>query len=173
MAGAIRLGELTHLMESRIEAAIEANAFSPELFAELEEKMDRLAPTSSACAPGPAEPQAPAAAAHRASDRTKVREAGRRCSPAAMLRVNADTLDHLINEAGEVAIARSRVEAELRLIAVAARPFGIDRPHARPAARGRGPGRQPDAVAALGAGRPARRPTTTRSSSTAIRACRS
>src|SRR6185436_12325778 len=29
---------------------------------------------------------------------------------------NADTLDHLINEAGEVAIARSRVEAELRLI---------------------------------------------------------
>ena len=33
-----------------------------------------------------------------------------------MLRVNADTLDHLINEAGEVAIARSRVEAELRLI---------------------------------------------------------
>src|SRR5262249_46398890 len=42
MAGAIRLGELTHLMESRIEAAIEANAFTPELFTELEEKMDRL-----------------------------------------------------------------------------------------------------------------------------------
>ena len=31
-----------------------------------------------------------------------------------MLRVNADTLDHLINEAGEIAIARTRVEAEVR-----------------------------------------------------------
>src|SRR5205085_6323866 len=36
--------------------------------------------------------------------------------PAALLRVNADTLDHLINEAGEVSIARSRIEAELRLV---------------------------------------------------------
>ena len=42
MAGAIRLGELTHIMESRIEAALEASEFPPELFAELEEKMDRL-----------------------------------------------------------------------------------------------------------------------------------
>jgi chemosensory pili system protein ChpA (sensor histidine kinase/response regulator) len=37
-------------------------------------------------------------------------------SPAAMLRINADTLDHLINESGEVSIARSRVEAELRAV---------------------------------------------------------
>src|ERR1043166_4577985 len=44
MAGAIRLGELTHIMESRLEAAIEANAFTPELFTELEEKMDALSP---------------------------------------------------------------------------------------------------------------------------------
>ena len=33
-----------------------------------------------------------------------------------MLRVNADTLDHLINESGEVSIARSRAEAELRVV---------------------------------------------------------
>ena len=32
-----------------------------------------------------------------------------------MLRINADTLDHLINESGEVSIARSRVETELRV----------------------------------------------------------
>ena len=36
MAGAIRLGELTHIMESRIEAAVEANQFTPQLFADLE-----------------------------------------------------------------------------------------------------------------------------------------
>jgi chemosensory pili system protein ChpA (sensor histidine kinase/response regulator) len=136
MAGAIRLGELTHIMESRIEAALEANAFPPELFAELEEKMDRMSsdvermqitpvaqvreeplaltqfidtkalPKSEAPAPK-ATPAAPAA--------PRVAEPPLP-SPAAMLRVNADVLDHLINEAGEVAIARSRVEAELRVI---------------------------------------------------------
>jgi chemosensory pili system protein ChpA (sensor histidine kinase/response regulator) len=33
-----------------------------------------------------------------------------------MLRINADTLDHLINESGEVSIARSRIEGELRTV---------------------------------------------------------
>ena len=117
MAGAIRLGELTHLMESRIEAAIEANAFPPELFSELEEKMDRLSSDVERMRAGPEAEQAPAAAAAPGQERPKaVVEAAPMQPAAAMLRVNADTLDHLINEAGEVAIARSRVEAELRLI---------------------------------------------------------
>ncbi|TAK86513.1 MAG: response regulator [Betaproteobacteria bacterium] len=122
MAGAIRLGELTHIMESRIDAAIEAKDFPSELFAELEEKMDRLSldvermggavakaavqPEATAKVAGPA---APAAAAPGPSPAP-------RPTAAAMLRINADTLDQLINEAGEVAIARSRVEAELRLM---------------------------------------------------------
>jgi chemosensory pili system protein ChpA (sensor histidine kinase/response regulator) len=114
MAGAIRLGELTHLMESRIDAAIEANVFPTELFVELEDKMDRLSADVERMRVGPEPAQAPASAAPGA-DRPKVAEAAP-LQPAAMLRVNADTLDHLINEAGEVAIARSRVEAELRLI---------------------------------------------------------
>jgi len=37
-------------------------------------------------------------------------------SPASMLRINADTLDQLINESGEVSIARSRIEGELRSV---------------------------------------------------------
>jgi chemosensory pili system protein ChpA (sensor histidine kinase/response regulator) len=100
MAGAIRLGELTHLMESRIEAAQASGELAPELFAALEEKMDRLSlGIERLRAPKPAlQVEAPAPA------------------PAAMLRVNADTLDGLINEAGEVAIARSRMEAELRAV---------------------------------------------------------
>ena len=124
MAGAIRLGELCHIMESRIEAAFEANAFPPALFEELRgEDGPALASTSSACGArpaarrsrrrrpvaAPAEAGAQAAAASRAPSR--------RCrAAAAMLRVNADTLDHLINESGEVAIARSRIEAELRAV---------------------------------------------------------
>jgi chemosensory pili system protein ChpA (sensor histidine kinase/response regulator) len=105
MAGAIRLGELTHLMESAIEAAIEANAYPPELFADLEDKMDRLSADVERMGVAPAPPEF-------------TDKAGEAPLPqsAAMLRVNADTLDHLINEAGEVSIARSRVEAELRLI---------------------------------------------------------
>jgi chemosensory pili system protein ChpA (sensor histidine kinase/response regulator) len=112
MAGAIRLGELTHLMESRIEAAIEANAFPPELFSELEDQMDRLSGDVERMRAGPAHAAEGSAAA---ADRPGMVEAPVQ-QPAAMLRVNADTLDHLINEAGEVSIARSRVEAELRLI---------------------------------------------------------
>ncbi|HTP63035.1 MAG TPA: hybrid sensor histidine kinase/response regulator [Burkholderiales bacterium] len=123
MAGAIRLGELTHLMESRIEEAVAAGQFSAELFEWLENSMDRLslevermqaglkqlqeALPVAAVAPGAPVAQAPAPA--RAAEAPLP-------SPAAVLRVNADTLDQLINEAGEVAIARSRIEGELRVI---------------------------------------------------------
>jgi chemosensory pili system protein ChpA (sensor histidine kinase/response regulator) len=114
MAGAIRLGELTHIMESRIESAMEAGAYEEALFAELEEKMDRLSLDLERMAAGP-EPEAAAAPAEG------VPEADARAepplpSPAAMLRINADTLDHLINDAGEVSIARSRIEGELRAV---------------------------------------------------------
>jgi chemosensory pili system protein ChpA (sensor histidine kinase/response regulator) len=107
MAGAIRLGELCHVMEGRIEAALEANEFTPQLFQELEERMDRLSADVDRMR-APLAEAAPAASEARAEVPLP--------SPAALLRVNADTLDHLINEAGEIAIARTRVEAELRAV---------------------------------------------------------
>jgi chemosensory pili system protein ChpA (sensor histidine kinase/response regulator) len=115
MAGAIRLGELTHTMESRTEAAVEANRFTPELFQDLESKMDRLSLELDRMRG--VEP-APAAAAPAGEVRGKAlaRVEPPLSAPAAMLRVNADTLDHLINESGEVSIARSRAEAELRAV---------------------------------------------------------
>jgi chemosensory pili system protein ChpA (sensor histidine kinase/response regulator) len=107
MAGAIRLGELTHLMESLVEEAIEVKAYPPELFAQLEEKMDRLSADVERLQGGePAREELPVE--HKAEAPLP--------AAAAMLRINADTLDHLINDSGEVAIARSRVEAELRAI---------------------------------------------------------
>ena len=124
MAGAIRLGELCHLMEGRIESALETGQYTEELFSFLEERMDRLsadverlrspegsavvAPQAPVAATAPAIPAAPAAPAIRVEPPLP--------SPGAMLRVNADTLDDLINDAGEVTIARSRMEAELRAI---------------------------------------------------------
>jgi chemosensory pili system protein ChpA (sensor histidine kinase/response regulator) len=116
MAGAIRLGELTHLMESQVETALEAGQLPPELFGELELKMDRVSAdldrmkqhNVSARAPAPAAAAAPAAPAAVIEPPPS--------AAAGMLRVNADTLDYLITESGEVAIARSRIEAELRLV---------------------------------------------------------
>jgi chemosensory pili system protein ChpA (sensor histidine kinase/response regulator) len=115
MAGAIRLGELTHIMESRIEAALEAGALPDTLFVELEEKMDRLSLDLERMAAGPEPEAAPASAAPQVAAEAPRAEPPLP-SPAAMLRINADTLDHLINESGEVSIARSRVEGELRAV---------------------------------------------------------
>jgi len=123
MAGAIRLGELTHIMESRIEAATEANAVDAALFSELEEKMDRLSLDLERMAVGPEPAPAPVAAVAAvaaAAVAPRAEPPPRKEAPlpgtAAMLRINADTLDHLINESGEVSIARSRVEGELRAV---------------------------------------------------------
>ncbi len=115
MAGAIRLGELTHIMESQVETALEAGALPAELFGELESKMDRVSADLDRMkqrqAPAPAPPSAAPAAAPAA-----IAEPLAPSGAAGMLRVNADTLDFLINESGEVVIARSRIEAELRLV---------------------------------------------------------
>jgi len=108
MAGAIRLGELTHIMESRIDAALEAGELSAALFGELEQKLDRLSVDLERMQYAPETGAAASAEAPRAEVPLP--------SPAAMLRVNADVLDQLINESGEVSIARTRVEAELRAV---------------------------------------------------------
>src|SRR5216117_1138430 len=121
MAGAIRLGELTHIIESQIEAAIERGEFSAQLFDQLEAKMDRLSLDlehmgGRLVAPAAASP-APALAAEPGAARVEpLRAEPPLPSPAALLRVNADILDHLISESGEIAIARSRIEAELRQV---------------------------------------------------------
>jgi chemosensory pili system protein ChpA (sensor histidine kinase/response regulator) len=118
MAGAIRLGELTHLMESRIEFALEAGDLSAAVFDDLQAQMDRLGtdlekmrkPAAPVVAVAPAPLAAPAMAAPVPAVQASAP------APAAMLRVNADRLDHLITESGEVAIARARIEAELRQV---------------------------------------------------------
>jgi len=195
MAGAMRLGELTHLMESRITDA-EVQQPSALLFDALDTDLDRIAyvldalregksnvalpwlagapaepaqpapakpskpqaavvappeakapgapkppppvaaeparaaapavpkteqpivvPPAESAAPSPAAPIAtglppmpPSIGTARPAAETAEVEAGAR----AMLRVRADTVDRLVNEAGEVAIARARVEGELR-----------------------------------------------------------
>ena len=123
MAGVMGLGELTHNMETRVENAIALNLTPGQFFDDLETSYDRmglllekvqhpqaqeegagtagqraapvaLAPTA------PAEPVAP-------REEAKVH---------AMMRVRADALEKLVNEAGEIAITRTRVETEMHAL---------------------------------------------------------
>ncbi|MDQ6917533.1 MAG: Hpt domain-containing protein, partial [Pseudomonadota bacterium] len=145
MAGAMRLGELAHLMESRLPEG--SGPFVPhaDLFDALETDLDHIAfvldrlhrgevdtalPWVSEETAAQLAPHAPAfaAAAHPvvtplpiAPQAALAVEATAYAQPAvdpestrAMLRVRADLIDRLVNEAGEVAITRARVEGELR-----------------------------------------------------------
>jgi len=82
-----------------------------------------------AAAPQPAPSPAPQPAPSDASDaapaaaqppaRPGAKEADAAAQGRAMLRVRADVIDRLVNEAGEVSIARSRIEGELRALKAA------------------------------------------------------
>ena len=142
MAGAMAMGELTHHMETRVENAMSVKTLPTALFEELDTSWDRMgflfeelqkprvlqenltaavvAPTGpeaaaieeAEAAPEPV-PAAPAAAAKA------VPLAERELQPKALLRVRADVVDRLVNQAGEVAIARSRIEGEMRSLKAA------------------------------------------------------
>ncbi|MGH8712774.1 MAG: Hpt domain-containing protein, partial [Casimicrobiaceae bacterium] len=145
MAGAMRLGEVAHMMESRLTGG-DAAAPTPGYFDALDNDLDHIAflldrlqkgevdaappwlaaPTPDAPAeraapvagsavvtPLPVTPRVPpaAAAAHAAAEPAPAVESD---AARAMLRVRAELIDRLVNEAGEVAITRARVEGELR-----------------------------------------------------------
>lgn len=113
MAGAMRLGQQMHDMESRIEQVSAVGTPTPAVFEDLLGRFDvglylhdqlqnpeagRLAP---AVVHGPVSSavvaEAPAEKAHSSAS-------------APLLRVRVDIIDRLVNQAGEVSISRSRVE---------------------------------------------------------------
>ncbi|CAG0993320.1 type IV pili sensor histidine kinase and response regulator,chpA; chemosensory pili system protein ChpA (sensor histidine kinase/response regulator) [Burkholderiales bacterium] len=159
MAGAMRLGELAHRMESRLMSGDRPAAAAPALFDALDADLDDIAflldglragrtnlelpwvaQAKAAAAPPPdrdaeAEPapvgEIPASRAEETPARAHAvvplvaavpvppaatEPADSESTARAMLRVRADLIDRLANEAGEVAIARARVEGELRAL---------------------------------------------------------
>jgi chemosensory pili system protein ChpA (sensor histidine kinase/response regulator) len=142
MAGAMAIGELTHYMEARVEHAITSKNLPAALFEELETSYDRMGLLHERIhnpdivvpeekAPEVAVPQAaPVAAAVVAAVQPATPVAvvaPQRAAAAereaiaqrAMLRVRAEVVDRLVNEAGEVSIARSRIEGEMRALKTA------------------------------------------------------
>ncbi len=132
MAGAMGLGELTHATESRIEKALALKGLPASLFDELEGAIDRIGNLYDQLAAGEvagasavtAAPVTVAPVMGKIAPAKPIVEAGTplaREGDAArpMLRVRADMIDRLVNQAGEVSIARSRIEAEMRSLKAA------------------------------------------------------
>ncbi|MTV40061.1 hybrid sensor histidine kinase/response regulator [Duganella radicis] len=127
MAGAMRLGQHCHEIETHIENMVHAGSATPHAFEELLAHYDHALllfeqlqnpDTRQAAVAGPANsiatliddipgvhPAAPAPQPAAADEQASAK------SP--LVRVRADILDRLVNQAGEVSIARSRMENEV------------------------------------------------------------
>ncbi len=126
MAGAMNLGEATHMLEARVEEGMRAGSVSTAFVEEIELGCDMLAQAVERLREGPQEPVAldlpavvetgapatasPAVQVAAAEHEAETDAAGQR----ATLRVRADLIDRLVNEAGELSIARTRIEGEMR-----------------------------------------------------------
>ncbi|MBK7659015.1 MAG: Hpt domain-containing protein [Betaproteobacteria bacterium] len=138
MTGLMRLGELAHVLEARVTAMDAERAPALAEFEEAEERIDRYSVAIDRLARGEdfleAEPpEVPvsavfeqqkdkpsslaviAAAAEAAAQRDALPPELRDVKElrTALLRVNADLIDDFVNEAGELSIARSRIELEI------------------------------------------------------------
>ncbi len=135
MTGLMRLGELAHVLETRI-VAMDAQAMPGDAdFDEIEERIDRFSVALDRLSRGedvqdlvPLEvpvsavfeqqkdkptPLAVIAAAAQAVVERETLPPELREVRSALLRVNADLVDEFVNEAGELSIARSRIELEM------------------------------------------------------------
>ncbi|PHV07709.1 hybrid sensor histidine kinase/response regulator [Janthinobacterium sp. BJB412] len=130
MAGAMRLGQHAHEIETHIENMVHAGSATPQAFDELLAHYDHAmllfeqlqqAPADAAPSPsdGCADGGATAATAATADSMAEPAPAQPHApdeAPAAktaLVRVRADILDRLVNQAGEVSISRSRLENEV------------------------------------------------------------
>ncbi len=141
MAGAMALGELTHSMETRIATAAQLPVVPDGVFDGLEASFDRVGvllekisrsaspvhdnrstSEDSASLTLPAAEAAGGEAVPAAAPATPASDAAQ---ARALLRVRVDLLERLAMEAGELAIARARVESEVRAIRGALREMAL------------------------------------------------
>jgi chemosensory pili system protein ChpA (sensor histidine kinase/response regulator) len=112
MAGALRIGELTHAVESRVGTAVESGQCDAATFEVLERDLDQVAEWVDALQNHAAGIETPSqsAAASVQSPALALPTA------AAQIRVNSEVLDRLVNQAGEISIARARIEGEMEAL---------------------------------------------------------
>lgn len=124
MAGAMRIGEVAHDMESRVIAA-EKLQQQPGYWDGLEHEFDRISVMLEQLRAGVVdEPEIVESDAdsdvhieeevQSPEDNQSRRMTDRAAQVGSLLRVRADVVDLLVNEAGEISVARSRMESELQ-----------------------------------------------------------
>ncbi|MBW7902059.1 MAG: Hpt domain-containing protein [Rhodocyclaceae bacterium] len=128
MAGAMTIGEITHAIESSVEQADKAGGAAPALIDEVEAAFDGVvhlverlqrgetpAPAEPGPQPEPAGEPAAEAPPDEAAPAAVAGDAGgdEASGQKAVIRVRADLVDQLVNEAGELSIARTRIEGEM------------------------------------------------------------
>ncbi|UXY15735.1 Hpt domain-containing protein [Chitiniphilus purpureus] len=118
MSGAMRIGEATHRMESRLLAAGET--LSQALLDELEVDYDLISALFDELAGRNQAPQAEQAGSQPQSGQPAAAPvlpqqllATTESDGKATIRVKSELVDNLVNQAGEVAIARARIESEM------------------------------------------------------------
>jgi chemosensory pili system protein ChpA (sensor histidine kinase/response regulator) len=113
MAGAMALGELTHSVETRVADAADRGSIPERVFDSLFVSFDRMGVLLAQLERGESEDAGKGSTAAAA-------EAAHAVAPA-LLRVRAELVDRLVEEAGEVSIARARMEVDLRAMRAALR----------------------------------------------------
>ena len=112
MAGAMRLGQHTHDIETQIENMVHAATSTPAAFDELmvnyDQAMVLFEQLQQPAEPAPAQREAAALKRGDAPDEALAAQAR---TP--LVRVRADILDRLVNQAGEVSITRSKLENQV------------------------------------------------------------
>ncbi len=119
MAGAMGMGELIHSMETRLESVISSGLATPQFLDEFDISFDRanfLLDSLQKRAAGEEEPVDPQEPVLKQSEQIPSEISGGDMAAHAMLRVRADLVDRLVNEAGELSISRSRIEDETRAL---------------------------------------------------------
>lgn len=111
MAGALQLGDLVHNMETHVVDSTAAGVPAGPLFDDLFAYFDKIGDLLDRLQAGTEAP----AAKEIAAGQPETGPLAATIKPGAQqLRVRADILDRLVNEAGEISIARSRVEGEMQ-----------------------------------------------------------
>ncbi len=129
MAGLMRLGELAHVIETKVLVMDRVAEPAATDYDEVEAAVDRFSSTLERLATGDMAPMPidipvlsqtsmdlPAPIAAMAAVRNEITAEGERQEGRerqALLRVNASMIDRFVNEAGEMAIARSRIDQEM------------------------------------------------------------
>ena len=114
MAGAMALGESLHQLEGRVGELGQSLPVPLTGIDEVESGVDALAQRLGLLSASPAQATATGAASEPGAAATGPAGETLGAASTGQLRVNAELVDRLVNEAGELAIARSRIEGEMR-----------------------------------------------------------